>query len=57
MVLYFSLRRTGLYCELANQQTRLYAAQTGCGLGLVVAEAGAPGSGQDRQGHREQLEG
>ena len=32
MVLYFSSGSTGPYCELANQQTRLCAAQTGCDL-------------------------
>lgn len=32
MVLYFSLGSTGPYCELAKQQTRLHAAQTGCDL-------------------------
>jgi len=32
MVLYFSSGSTGPYCELANQQTRLHAAQTGCDL-------------------------
>lgn len=57
MVLYFSLRSTGPYCELANQQTRLHAAQTGCGLSMAVTGGLAPGSGWGMRGPGEPLEG
>ena len=43
MVLYFSLGSTGPHCELANQQTRLRAAQTGCDLAWRWQSCTEPG--------------
>lgn len=53
MVLYFSLRSTGPCCELAKQQRRLHAAETGCGLSMAVTGWGGGELGlqaQDRAG-------
>lgn len=42
MVLYFSLGSPGPYCEPANQQTRLRAAQMGCVPGVDMTESQGP---------------
>lgn len=43
VVLHFLLGSTGLHCELANPQTRLRAAQTGCDLAWTWQSRTEPG--------------